>query len=385
MISLNHAGSPASSDYATVYLVFELSKAKWQLGLMLPDSQKMSRYTITGGDLVALAARLSNARAKAARSGKPVRILSCYEAGLDGHWLHRWLTQQGVISYEIDPSSIEVSRRARRVKTDRIDLEKLMRAFPAYLRGEPRVCSMVHVPNVEEEDRKRRTRERERLLKEHTAHSNRIKGLLHGQGIRDVMPMKPGFIASLEKLGTGDGRMLPQRLKEEIVREHERLCLVSKQLRELEAKSKVELRAAAPGSAEAKIMQLMDLKGIGPVGGQELFNEVFYRSFDNRRQVGSYFGLTGTPYDSGESRREQGISKSGNRRAREIAVELAWLWLRHQPGSELSRWFHERVGDLKGRPRRIAIVAVARKLMVSLWRYLTAGVVPAGAVLRPSL
>jgi transposase len=385
MTKLNRTGSPALGEYATVYLVFELSKAKWKLGVMLPDSQKMSRYTIAGGDLGALAARLSNARAKAARSSKPVRIVSCYEAGLDGHWLHRWLTQQGVINYEIDPSSIEVSRRARRAKTDRIDLEKLMRALLAYLRGEPRVCSMVHVPSVEEEDRKRRTRERKRLLKEHTAHSNRIKGLLHGQGIRDAMPMKPGFIASLEKLRTGDGRMLPQRLKEEIVREHERLCLVSKQLRELEAKSKVELRAAAPGSAEAKIMQLIDLKGIGPVGGQELVNEVFYRCFDNRRQVGSYFGLTGTPYDSGESRREQGISKSGNRRARAIAVELAWLWLRHQPGSELSCWFRERVGDLKGRPRRIAIVAVARKLMVSLWRYLTTGVVPAGAVLRPSL
>ena len=323
-------------------------------------------------------------RAKAGRCGKPVRILSCYEAGLDGHWLHRWLTEQGVISHEIDPSSIEVSRRARRAKTDRIDLEKLMRAFLAYLRGEPRVCSMVHVPTVEEEDRKRRTRERERLLKERTAHTNRIKGLLFGQGIRDAMPLKPGFIASLDKLRTGDGRALPLRLKEEIVREHERLCLVHKQIAALEAKSRAELRAAAPGSAEAKIMQLIDLKSIGAVGGQELVNEVFYRSFDNRRQVGSYFGLAGTPYDSGESRREQGISKAGNRRARRMAIELAWLWLRHQPGSALSRWFHERVGGLKGRIRRITIVAMARKLMVALWHYLTTGVVPTGAVLRPS-
>jgi transposase len=385
MMKIDHTGTPACAEYATVYLVFELSKAKWKLGVMLPGSQKMSRYTIEGGDLGALSGRLLAARAKAESSGKPVRILACYEAGLDGHWLHRWLTEQGVMSHEVDPSSIEVSRRARRAKTDRIDLEKLVRTFLAYLRGEPRVCSMVHVPTVEDEDRKRRTRERERLLKERIAHTNRIKGLLFGQGVRDAMPLKFGFVASLDKLRTGDGRMLPPRLKEEIVREHERLCLVHKQIVALEAKSKVELRAAVPGSAEAKILQLVDLKSIGPVGGRELVHEAFYRSFDNRRQVGSYFGLAGTPYDSGESRREQGISKAGNWRARKLAIELAWLWLRHQPDSELSRWFRQRVGNIQGRIRRITIVAVARKLMVALWRYLTTGVVPSGAVLRPSI
>ena len=384
MTKLDRTDAPAVDEYDTVYVAFELSKAKWKLGVIVPGSPKLSRYTIAGGDLAALSARLADARAKAARGGRPVRIVSCYEAGLDGHWLHRWLTQQGVINHEIDPSSIEVSRRARRAKTDRIDLEKLMQALLRYLRGEPRVCSMVHVPSAEEEDRKRQNRERERLLKERTAHSNRIKGLLHGQGVRDAMPFKPGFIASLDTMRTGDGRPLPERLRQEIVREHERLRLVHKQIGELEADSRAELRAAAPGSAEAKIRQLVDLKGIGPVGGQGLVNEVFYRAFDNRRQVGSYFGLTGTPYDSGEGRREQGISKAGNRRARKLAIELAWLWLRYQPDSELSRWFAARVGDLKGRIRRIAIVALARKLMVALWRYLTTGLVPAGVVLRPS-
>ncbi len=384
MSTLDRTDAPASGEYATVCLVFELSKSKWKLGVMLPGSEKLSRFTITGGDLSALAGRLATMRAKAERCGKPVRILSCYEAGLDGHWLHRWLTEQGVISHVVDPSSIEVSRRARRAKTDRIDLEKLMRTFLAYLRGAPRVCSMLHVPSVEDEDRKRRTRERDRLLQERTAHTNRIKGLLFGQGIRDVMPLGPGFIASLDKLRTGDGRVLPPRLKDEIVREHQRLCLVHKQIEALEAKSKAELRAAKPGSAEAKILQLIDLKSIGPVGGQGLVNEVFYRSFDNRRQVGSYFGFAGTPYDSGESRREQGISKAGNWRARKLAIELGWLWLRHQPDSELSRWFRQRVGDTKGRMRRIAIVAMTRKLMVALWRYLTTGVVPTGAVPRPT-
>ena len=385
MTKLDRTDAPATTEYATVHLVFELSKAKWKLGLMLPGSEKMSCYTIVGGDLAALTARLAAARTKAARCGKPVRIVSCYEAGFDGHWLHRWLTDQGVINHEIDPASIQVNRRARRAKTDRIDLEHLMRTLLAYLRGEPRVCSVVHVPTVEDEDRKRRNRERDYLIDERTAHTNRIKGLLHAQGVRDVMPMKPGFIDRLESLRTGDERPLPQKLKEEIVREHERLCLLNRQLQAIEGDSRTELRAAQKGSGEAKTVMLARLKGIGMVGGQGLVNEVFYRSFDNRRQVGSYVGLTGTPYNSGASERDQGISKAGNSRARELAIEIAWLWLRHQPGSELSRWFRERVRDLKGRPRRVAIVAVARKLMVALWRYLETGLVPTGAVLRPSL
>jgi len=382
MTSLDHTDTPASVDYATVYVAFELSKAKWMLGVILPGSKKLSRYTITGGDMAALAVRLAEWRKKAALGGKPVRILSCYEAGFDGHWLHRWLTDQGVTNHEIDPSSIEVNRRARRAKTDRIDLERMMRAFLELLRGEPEACRVVHVPSVEDEDRKRRSRARERLLKERTAHTNRIKGLLHGQGIRDAFPLKPGFVKSLESVRTGDGHVLPPGLKEEIVYEHERLSLVNKHLALLEAKSKAERRAAVPGSAEAKIVQLAMLKGIGPVGGQRLVHEVFYRDFDNRRQVGSYIGLTGTPYNSGNSVREQGIGKAGNRRAREVAIEIAWLWLSHQPDSELSNWFRKRVGDIKGRIRRIAIVAMARKLMVALWRYLKTGVVPTGTVLR---
>src|SRR5216684_2112765 len=198
MLKLDRTDAPATDEYATVYVAFELSKAKWKLGVLLPGRGKLSRYTIDGGDLAALTGRLAAARARAERCGQPVRILSCYEAGFDGHWLHRWLTTQGVINHEIDPSSIEVSRRARRAKTDRIDLDRLMRAFLAHLRGEPRACSVVHVPTVEDEDRRRRTRERERLLKERTAHTNRIKALLHGQGIRDAFPLKPDFMASLE-------------------------------------------------------------------------------------------------------------------------------------------------------------------------------------------
>lgn len=380
----DHPDTPAGCEYATIYIAIELSKSKWQLGMMMPGAEKMSRYRLDGGDLAALSNVLARARAKAEQLGKPVRILSCYEAGLDGHWLHRWLTDNGLVNYEIDASSIEVNRRARRAKTDRIDLALLMRAFLAYLRGEPGVCSMVRVPTPEDEDRKRRTRERERLLKERTAHTNRINGLLQGQGIRDVMPLKRSFLAELERMRTGDGRALPPRLSDEIRREHERLLLVHKQIKALEAANIAAHRAPAEGSVEAKAVQLAQLGAIGPQIAQVLTNEVFYRDFKNRRQVGSCVGLTDTPYDSGASRRQQGISKAGNHRARTTAIELAWLWVRHQPDSELSRWFCARVGKVKGRIRKIAIVALARKLMVALWRYLQTGLVPTGAVMRPS-
>ena|SRR5687768_11619403 len=380
----DHTDAPAGCEYGTIYVAFELSKSTWQLGVMLPGAEKMSRYRIDGGDLASLSNVLAKVRQKAEQLGKVVRILSCYEAGLDGHWLHLWLTDNGVINYEIDASSIEVNRRARRAKTDRIDLALLMRAFLAYLRGEAGVCSMVRVPTPEDEDRKRRTRERERLLTERTAHTNRIKGLLHGQGIRAAMPLKPGFLSDLDQMRTGDGRALPPHLKDEIVREHERLLLVHKQIKALEEKNIAAHRAPAKGSVEAKVVQLAQLKAIGPQFAQVLTNEVFYRDFKNRRQLGSCVGLTDTPYDSGKSRRQQGISKAGNRRARTTAIELAWLWLRHQPDSELSCWFRERVGNVKGRIRKIAIVALARKLMVALWRYLQTGLVPTGALMRPS-
>ena len=377
--------TPAGQEYATVHVVFELAKSKWLVGVLLPGAAKASRYQIEGGDKDALSGILARARAKAEASGKPARILSCYEAGFDGHWLHRWLSQNDVISYQVDASSIQVSRRARRAKTDKIDLAQLMQIFLNYLRGDPLVCSMVRVPTPEEEDRKRRTRERDRLVTERTGHTNRIKSLLHGQGIRDALPLKPGFLEGLDKVRTGDGRLLSPHLKDEIRREHERLILAHKQIKVLEARNLAAHRAPAKGSVEAKVVHLAQLKSIGPQIAQVLVNEVYYREFKNRREVGSCFGLTGTPYDSGDTRREQGISKAGNHRARTTAIELAWLWLKHQPDSELSQWFRKRVGNIKGRIRKIAAVALARKLVVALWRYLEHGLIPTGAVMRPSL
>src|SRR5947209_3010580 len=316
MSKLNHTDTPAAAEYATVYVAFELSKAKWHLGVILPGSQKLSRFSIDGGDLAALSAHFAKWRAKAAVTGKPVRIISCYEAGYDAHWLHRWLSDRGVIDHEIDPASIQVNHRARRPKTDRLDLEQLMNTLLRYLRGEPKVCSIVRVPSPEDEDRRRVTRERHRLQQERTAHTNRITGLLHAQGIRDAKPFARGFIRSLDTMRTGDGRALLPRLKEEIVREHQRLCVVQQQFVALEKKSQAELRTPAPGSVEAKINDLVDFKGIGLTSGRELMYEAFYRSFDNRRQVGGFFGLGDSAYDSGDSRRDQGISKAGNPRAR---------------------------------------------------------------------
>jgi transposase len=372
------ASPAARCEHATMFVAFELSKAKWKIGVVAPGSQKMSRYTLDGGDTAGLAKLLNRKRCE----GGATRTVSCYEVGYDGFWLHRWLEQQGVENHVLDAASIEVERRHRRVKTDRIDLDKLMRVLLALQRGEPRVCRQVQVPGCGDEDAKRRHRERDRLVQERGAHVNRIRGLLHGQGIRDVNPLAGRLEERLGELRTGDGQAVPPALAAEIARELVRLRLLVEQIAGVEAEIAAQRHAADAGSTAAKAAQLSRLVGIGMAGAQTLAHEVYYRSFANRRQVGSYTGLTGTPYDSGASRREQGISKAGNARARTMLIELAWLWQRHQRDSELSRWFHQRVGTIKGRIRKIAIVALARKLAVALWRYLETGLVPTGARLR---
>lgn len=373
----------AGAEHGTLYVAFELSKATWLIGIALSGERKMSQHPVSGGDTAAVLRLITKKREQAEKKlGRPVRVVSCYEAGYDGFWLDRWLAQQGIANRVIDPSSIEMPRRARQAKTDRLDLKRLMRVQIRYEGGELDVCSVVHPPSPEQEDARRLSRERDRLIGERTAHVNRIKGLLHCQGVRDLQPRRKGFLEQLAEVCTGDGRALPPNLAAEIKREHARLVQVGEQLAEVEGQMKAERAAAAPGSRASKVNHLIDLKSLGPVGGETMVNEVFWRDFQNRRQVGGYFGLVGTPFDSGQSSREQGISKSGNARARTLAIELSWLWLRHQPDSALSRWFKQRVGDQKGRVRRIAIVALARKLMVALWRYLTTGLVPDGAIVR---
>jgi len=384
MNSSRHTDTLAAvEEHCTMYVAFELGKAKWKLGIVVPGKTKLSRYVVDGGDVEAAWRLMTKAAAQAQkRLGRPVRMVSCYEAGYDGFWLHRWLVERGVESRVLDPASLQVDRRARRAKTDRLDLEQLMQALIRHEGGDRRAYSVVRSPSVEHEDDRRPGRERERLVKERTAHTNRISGLLHGQGVRELAPRAKDFMARLTEVRSGDGHALPAKLVAEIRREQMRLELVEEQIAEIEAHCRIARQAAAPGTMAAKAAQLMELKSLGPVSSQTLVNEVFWRDFQNRRQVGSYFGLTGTPYDSGRSVREQGISKAGNARARTSAVELAWLWLRNQPSSALSRWFKERVGTQQGRVKRIAIVALARKLMVALWRFLTQGLMPEGAVLR---
>jgi transposase len=365
---------------ASLFVSLELSQARWLVTLLAPGSDTMSKHTSPGGDGEALLALLARQRTRAERHcGQPVRIVVIQEAGLDGFWIHRRLEANGIESYVVEPASISVSRRHRRAKTDAIDGEALLRTLMAYKRGEPRVCSMVVPPSPDEEDRRRLSRERQTLVAERIEHTNRIKGLLAAQGITGYEPRRPDCRERLEALRTGDGRPLPPRLKAEIGRALDRLALVQGQIVAVEAERATLLAAEA---VAAPASRLLTLKGIGPEFATVLWLEGLFRGFRNRRQVAAYAGLAPSPWQSGSMNGEQGISKSGNPRLRTTMVELAWLWLRHQPDSALSRWFQERVRAERGRVRRIAIVALARKLLVALWRFVTDGVVPEGAKLK---
>lgn len=371
-------------DAGRLFAALELGKSRWLVTVDAPGSDKLSRHAVAGGDGAALLDLLARLRTTAERrTGRPVEVLVIQEAGLDGFWLHRLLERNGTSSRVVDPASIAVNRRHRRAKTATIDGEMLLRTLMAWARGERRVCSMVRPPSPEEEDRRRLTRERATLLKERIQHTNRIKGLLCGQGIVDYDPLRKDRLARLDALETGDGRPLPGRLKAEIRREIERIDLVCSRVaaveRERDALIEATSEAAGPGTPAAALARL---KGIGGGLGSLLWLEALFRRFDNRRQIAAYAGLAPSPWQSGGTEREQGISKSGNRRLRHAMVELAWFWLRHQPDSALSAWFRERVGPGRGRVRRIAIVALARKLLVALWRYTTQGVVPQGAAFK---
>ena len=372
-------------DAICCVLAIELSKKSWIVAVNTPLSDKISRHTLKpsdGKELLDLCERIRTRVAK--ETTKRVEMVSCYEAGYDGFWLHRLLQAHDIRNHVIDPASLQVDRRARRAKTDRVDAERLLRSLMAYLRGEPKVWSVVRVPSVAEEDDRRLHRERGRLINERIQHVNRIKGLLAIHGIYDYQPLRRDRIQRLEQLHTADGRTLPPRLEVEILRELQRLELVIGMIKTIEA----ERDAIASANTETergsvkKIQHLAKIKSIGPEFATTLVGEVFYRSFDNRKQLASYVGLTPAHFQSGAMSRDQGISKAGNAKARTVMIELAWLWLRHQPDSDLSVWFRDRVGKLKGRIRRITIVAVARKLLIALWRYLETGLVPKGAALK---
>ena len=380
--SATAVATTARANDITLYASLELSKSKWVVTINNPGSEKFSKHVVEGGDGAGLLELLSRSMAKAEqRYGVQVKAIVIQEAGLDGFWIYRLLLANGIESHVVDAASIAVNRRHRRAKTDAIDGETLLRTLMAWARGERRVCSMVRAPSREDEDRRRLTRERGTLLKERIQHTNRVRGLLSGQGVQDYDPLRRDRFERLEALRTGDGRDLPPMLKEEIRRELDRIALVTTQLAVVERARDALIRMDAEERNNPAAL-LLKLKGLGPEFASLLWLELLFRSFGNRRQVAAYGGLAPSPWQSGGVERDQGISKSGNRRLRKTMIELAWFWLRHQPDSALSRWFHARVGAAKGRIRRIAIVALARKLLVALWRYVTQGVVPEGAVFK---
>ena len=371
----------STSNEQSIYAALELSKNSWLLAIQFPDRDSPSLYPIRGGNAEGLMAKLDAARKRVAKvSGQTPKVTLCYEAGYDGFWLARFLDQRGIECRVMEPASLQVNRRARRVKTDRIDVEQILHTLIAWCRGERHVCSMVVIPSVEEEDVRRSHRERDRLVRERTAHINRIKGLLFGQGIRGINVKSRYKNLKPAALVTGDGRPLPDRLGREITRQIERLAQVQAQIVEIERERD---QASTPCAAtERKRHDLLRLNGIGPTFSAILAREVYYRRFANRRQVASYLGLAPSPYDSGDGRRSQGISKAGNSLARYTLIQAAWLWLRHQPNSALTQWFHRRTEGQGKRVRCIMIVALARKLAIALWRYVETGLIPEGAVVK---
>jgi len=363
-----------------LYLSFELGRKEWKLAFTVGRGEKPRLRSLAAGDLRGLDQEIERARQ---RWGVPegARVVRCYEAGRDGFWLHRCLLSRGVSNLVVDSSSIEVNRRSRRAKTDRLDAQKLLTMLIRHDLGEEdRVWSVVQVPSVEQEADRQLPRDWDVLKKERTLHRNRIQSLLACQGI--TLKLGSDFAERLESLVLRDGSALPSPLRERLKREWERLELVESQIREL-TRQKEEAVAAASSPSLQQIAQLATLKGIGLTSAWVFVSEFFgWRKFRNRREVGALAGLAPMPYQSGSSDHEQGISKAGNSRLRTMAIEIAWSWLRWQPQSELSLWFRERYGPGSRRSRRVGIVALARKLLVSLWRFLETGVVPPGAIVK---
>jgi len=373
------------TDLGAIFVSLELSRSLWLVTSISPGGgEKMSKHDVRAGDIGALLARFAELKKRAlARTGKMAPILVVQEAGLDGFWIHRVLQSEGIESHVVDPASIATSRRRRRAKTDKIDGEALVRTLLAYKRGEPRVCAMVRAPTPEEEDRRRLCRERKVLTNERVLHVNRIKGLLFAQGVSGYEPLRRDRRQRLDELSTGDGRPLPEHLKRQIGRELDRLELLLEQVKTVEGERDA-LLAEQDAATPAPAAMLLGIKGIGPEFAAILWSEGLFRRFDNRRQIASYAGLAPTPWQSGSVDREQGVSKAGNSRLRTTLVQLAWLWLRHHPQSVLALWFKERVMRNGGRLKKSTIVALARKLLIALWKYVTFGVVIEGAVMKPA-
>lgn len=367
---------------STLLIALELSSDTWKLAFRVTGSSRVRLRNVRAGDLELLENEIALAKQKF-KLHDEASVQTCYEAGRDGHWIHRALVAIGIDNFVIESSCLEVDRRRKQRKTDRLDATKMVHALVRYCQGERTSLRVNHVPGFEDEDIRNLQRELQSIRAERTRSNNRIKGLLIAQGIR-VNKIGADFCSLLENAATGDGKPLGTFLKGRLIREFERMQLCVSQIRELE-KCRGELfRRAAKSSQDIATRQqvadrLIGLCGIGPEGAWTLSTELFaWRNFRNRRQVGAVVGLTPTPFSSGKLDREQGISKAGRGELRSLLVELSWLWLRYQPGSDLARWYREKVAGQGSRVRRIAIVALARKLVVALWKYAMRDEVPVG-------
>ncbi|HLJ69675.1 MAG TPA: IS110 family transposase [Roseiarcus sp.] len=391
----DHLEEPTAirTQFGAIFVSLELSQKTWLITSLSPGKgEKMSKHGVEARDVAGLLARFAELQRKAAaRTGKTFPIIVIQEAGMDGFSIHRVLRQQAIESHVVDPASIAAPRRRRRAKTDRLDGEALLRALLAFKRGEPRVCSMVVAPSVEEEDQRRLCRERDVLIGERISHVNRIKGLLSAQGIADYLPLARDRRKRLLELRTLDGRPLPAHMKAQISRELDRLELVVEQIKAVEKERNRLLLAASPEAGGPAVAAagskgpalLAELRGLAADSTTKLWSEGLSRSFANRRQVAAYAGLAPTPWRSGSLVHEQGVSKAGNPRLRTTMVQIAWLWLQHQPQSALARWYFAKVGERPTKARKKAtIVALARKLLVALWKYATFGEAIAGAAMK---
>jgi transposase len=368
-----------TTSAGTLFVSFELSDKNWKLGFTTGHGQKPRERTVTARDQKRVLDEIAQAKR---RFGLPetAPVVSCYEAGREGFWLHRFLEAHGMTNHVVDSSAIEVSRRQRRAKSDGLDVRKLLSMLIRYHEGERQVWQVVNVPSVEAEDQRHLHRDLETLKRERASTTARIKGLLSSQGIQVTSLTK--LPEQLDALRLWDGSPIPPGLRQRMLRVYAQYTFLSEQIAAVEAERRTQLQASTDARIE-KVRQLMQLKGIGINGAWLLVMEFFgWRAFKNRREVGGLAGFTPTPYQSGESAREQGMSKSGNRHVRWMTTELAWGWLRYQPESALSVGFRERFGSGGKRLRRIGIVAVARKLLIALWRFLETGVLPEGAVLK---
>jgi transposase len=379
-MSATHDPDRTTAATGTLSLAFELGWNAWGLAFSTAPAQPPRRVTIPARDLDSLRREIDGARRRFGLSdGAPVR--SCSEAGRDGFWLPGSLASRGIDHRVVEASSIAVNRRARRAKSDALDVGKLLGMLRRYHHGERDLGSVVPVPAPEDEDRRQPDRDRAQLIRERTGHVHRIKGLLAAMGLAAEVDGR--LLERVDALRPWNGAPVPAELRGRIARELERWRLVDGQLGELGRRQRREVRDDAVAHID-QVRRLLDLKGVGPVTAWLLVREVFgWRRIQNRRELASLVGLDPTPYPSGESHREQGISQAGNRRVRWALVERAWMGLRHQPGSELSLWYQRRFGSGNARARKVGIVAWARKLVVALWKYLEHGEVPEGATIVP--